>query len=212
MLKGLSERHSRELALVSSGALLYITRGSTLFLMPLCGMILDGIIPANLALISFALGVGLLIHSLHLVLCFHQIAEKLPIILDFYQRSRFKVFIAPLYVLSSFKVEPLGRGIPLNFPAAVGFMVLSGVFPIVIYMGMEFSHLRASILTGYGLVTGVFALYMTLFVERKFAMRNIPQEEAILFGKSILYSKCIGMSCGAVFLILASFYLMAKSH
>lgn len=173
---------------VVSQALTYITRLSLFFILPIIGLILDGVIKFKLELFLIHFASLLFLHSVIMFFMEKTIKRNAKFLIYYFSYSLRKFFTFLFFNL--FKNAELLWGVSsIKVLYLIAHMFLSLIFPVVLIIGLANQEYRALLMGSISAYSGVFSLYILFMIERK-----IPNLAVIARGEyieTLIFSKVI---------------------
>lgn len=212
MLKGLALVRRFAIVYVVSQALSYITRFSLFFILPIIGLILDGVIDFDLILFMLFFSIGLFLKCFIFYRFHENISRSLKISVYEFSYSLKKFFIRMLTL--PFKVVKYSSNkADFSFSKTqiiylLSHIFLTSVFPILLILGSYFLEYRASIMGAISIYTGVFSIYIVFYIERPLANMSVKKRHELV--KNLLFSKLLSLlvvSSALMFISISLFFL-----
>jgi hypothetical protein len=185
-----------------SQALTYITRLSLFFILPLIGVILDGVVDFRLELFINFFAFFLLVHGFLFYYRYSSIAFNSSKIVQLYNESLIGFFYFILFKLIFIGGRENSDGTNTNllkekfrYLYAISHLLLALVFPLVLMLGDIFPDYRGMLMGSTSVYTGFFSIYITFFIERKIPYLSVS--ERVRYIKSLVLTKTIAilLSC-----------------
>jgi len=191
-------------AYVASQALSYITRLSLFFIMPIIGMVLDGVVGFDLNTFLFFFSSFLLI-AFCVFLFFYERLRYNAKYLIYYFNSNLKKFIYFLMfrIFIDSKRERIKFG-KINLLYSVSHLFIYLTFPVVLLVGINNVEYRGVLLGGISAYTGIFSIYILFFVERK--IPGLRLDVRINYIRELMLSKLLGMISAIIFVVIFVLY------
>jgi len=195
-------------AYVVSQALSYITRLSLFFILPIIGLILDGVVGFDLY-VFLSVFVSLLLLIIFIFITFYERLRSNAKYLIYYfnsNLSKFAYFLIFRAFSGAKKIRIKNGAIDILYSVSHLFIYLT--FPVVLFVGINNIEYRGVLLGSISAYTGVFSIYILFFVERK--IPGLRLRDRVNYVGKLMLSKLLGM-IGAVFVLIISFFYLIYS-
>ncbi len=198
-IKATKARKRFAVVYVASQALTYMTRLSLFFIMPIIGLILDGVIAFDINQFILWLALLFLGHSLYFLFFYKNIVDKSHLLIYFFTKDLFKFyrFLFTRMIYGKAVFIGFNRILSLYLTAH---LALSLLFPFVIWLGVLNNEYRGFMMGSIGVFSGVFSIYILFFIERKIPV--LSQSERRAYISRLVFTKVMATSVSAVVLLL----------
>jgi hypothetical protein len=187
-------------------ALTYVTRFSLFFILPLIGMILDGVLEFEIKLCIIFLSAFLLLHSVLFYMRWKVVVSNSGKLVELFNKSLSMFFYFAIFKLMFSKrkdneISLLDRHSNNIKPLfALSHFFLTLIFPIVLLLGDVFVEYRGILMGATSVYTGIFSIYITFFIERK--IPYLSSDERVEYIMSLVYTKLIAILSSCFFLVI----------